>query len=54
MLTRPDKYRENARECEQLAAMARYQATKNNLLLLAHEWRQMANDAEKTPAIRNG
>jgi hypothetical protein len=54
MSTRPEAYREKAEECDRLAATARDVAVRQNLTMLAEQWRLMAKDAEKSPDVREG
>jgi hypothetical protein len=50
--TKSEIYRERSQECERVAATVSDRTTKVRLLELALDWRQMANNAEKSPELK--
>lgn len=47
MIARPEDYRAKADECEQQARGARDPEVKAQLQLLARQWRELADQAER-------
>jgi hypothetical protein len=48
VIARPEDYRARAAECEKQANAARDPEVKAQLLLVARQWRELANQVERT------